>query len=114
MSSPSHPKIGRNDPCPCGSGKKYKHCCLQTQAVSLDSIREREREASDELTRAMIRYVRDRFEDLVLDAWEDFHLGHVTRRFSWTADEQMIFMPYFLFHWNPEFVGRRKKALRSE
>jgi uncharacterized protein len=22
-------KVGRNDPCPCGSGKKYKHCCLQ-------------------------------------------------------------------------------------
>jgi len=22
------PKPGRNDPCPCGSGKKYKHCCL--------------------------------------------------------------------------------------
>ncbi len=21
-------KIGRNDPCPCGSGKKYKYCCL--------------------------------------------------------------------------------------
>jgi uncharacterized protein YchJ len=21
-------KIGRNDPCPCGSGKKYKKCCL--------------------------------------------------------------------------------------
>ncbi|WP_024821836.1 MULTISPECIES: preprotein translocase subunit SecA [Aminobacterium] len=21
------PKVGRNDPCPCGSGKKYKHCC---------------------------------------------------------------------------------------
>ncbi|MCR4820747.1 MAG: SEC-C domain-containing protein [Elusimicrobiales bacterium] len=21
------PKIGRNDPCPCGSGKKYKKCC---------------------------------------------------------------------------------------
>lgn len=24
-------KIGRNDPCPCGSGKKYKHCCLNKQ-----------------------------------------------------------------------------------
>jgi uncharacterized protein len=24
------PKIGRNDPCPCGSGKKFKHCCGQT------------------------------------------------------------------------------------
>jgi SEC-C motif-containing protein len=23
----SGPKTGRNDPCPCGSGKKYKHCC---------------------------------------------------------------------------------------
>jgi SEC-C motif-containing protein len=22
----SGPKVGRNDPCPCGSGKKYKHC----------------------------------------------------------------------------------------
>ena len=22
-------KVGRNDPCPCGSGKKYKKCCLQ-------------------------------------------------------------------------------------
>tara|TARA_B100001057_G_scaffold83146_1_gene78810 strand:- start:32931 stop:35615 length:2685 start_codon:yes stop_codon:yes gene_type:complete len=23
----SEKKVGRNDPCPCGSGKKYKHCC---------------------------------------------------------------------------------------
>jgi preprotein translocase subunit SecA len=25
----SSPKVGRNDPCPCGSGKKYKKCCGQ-------------------------------------------------------------------------------------
>jgi len=25
------PKIGRNDPCPCGSGKKYKKCCGELQ-----------------------------------------------------------------------------------
>ena len=24
-----HPKIGRNDPCPCGSGLKHKRCCLE-------------------------------------------------------------------------------------
>lgn len=24
-------KVGRNDPCPCGSGKKYKACCLSKQ-----------------------------------------------------------------------------------
>jgi preprotein translocase subunit SecA len=23
----SKPKVGRNAPCPCGSGKKYKRCC---------------------------------------------------------------------------------------
>jgi len=27
----SPPKIGRNDPCPCGSGKKYKKCCLNKE-----------------------------------------------------------------------------------
>ena len=25
-------KVGRNDPCPCGSGKKYKKCCLLKSA----------------------------------------------------------------------------------
>ena len=25
------PKVGPNDPCPCGSGKKYKKCCGRTQ-----------------------------------------------------------------------------------
>lgn len=27
MSNINYQKSGRNDPCPCGSGKKYKHCC---------------------------------------------------------------------------------------
>ncbi len=27
--APAHsPRIGRNDPCPCGSGKKFKRCCI--------------------------------------------------------------------------------------
>ncbi len=25
----AHPAVGRNDPCPCGSGRKYKKCCLK-------------------------------------------------------------------------------------
>ena len=25
--SPAKAKVGRNDPCPCGSGKKFKKCC---------------------------------------------------------------------------------------
>ncbi len=27
------PVVGRNDPCPCGSGKKFKHCCLRKMAA---------------------------------------------------------------------------------
>jgi len=27
------PSVGRNDPCPCGSGKKFKHCCLKRQTA---------------------------------------------------------------------------------
>jgi len=26
-------KVGRNDPCPCGSGKKYKNCHMRAEAV---------------------------------------------------------------------------------
>lgn len=29
----NHAKISRNDPCPCGSGKKYKQCCLIEDAA---------------------------------------------------------------------------------
>jgi preprotein translocase subunit SecA len=28
------PKVGRNDPCPCGSGKKYKQCCMRKAGVT--------------------------------------------------------------------------------
>ncbi len=30
------PKVGRNDPCPCGSGKKYKNCCMKKDLGLVD------------------------------------------------------------------------------
>ena len=39
-------KIGRNDPCPCGSGKKYKHCCLN-KVVKVDFRNEQYRDCID-------------------------------------------------------------------
>ncbi len=39
-------KIGRNEPCPCGSGGKYKNCCL-----AKDEIEERAAHASAEAER---------------------------------------------------------------
>ena len=32
-------KIGRNDPCPCGSGKKYKSCCLALESLTDQSLK---------------------------------------------------------------------------
>jgi hypothetical protein len=40
-------KPGRNDPCPCGSGKKYKKCCLAENEAA-----EREQHAKAEAARA--------------------------------------------------------------
>lgn len=42
-------KIGRNDPCHCGSGKKYKHCCYSTDSVKHEEpVIEAEAAATDE------------------------------------------------------------------
>ena len=32
-------KVSRNAPCPCGSGRKYKHCCIRKDAEKLASVR---------------------------------------------------------------------------
>jgi hypothetical protein len=34
------PQLGRNEPCHCGSGRKYKKCCLEKDAGRLRSERE--------------------------------------------------------------------------
>jgi hypothetical protein len=34
----TEPKIRRNDPCPCGSGKKYKNCCLKNRGNGNEKI----------------------------------------------------------------------------
>jgi hypothetical protein len=55
-------QVSRNDPCPCGSGKKYKRCCLPKEVRrDLTSI-ERDLEAG------LVR--PDRFDDPELDAWK--------------------------------------------
>jgi len=36
--SDRYAKIGRNSPCPCGSGKKYKRCCLASCAPRPETL----------------------------------------------------------------------------
>jgi tetratricopeptide (TPR) repeat protein len=51
-------KTGRNDPCPCGSGKKYKQCCLRKEE-------EAEREAMAALNQARQQGRGGSYSDLV-------------------------------------------------
>ncbi len=64
---------GRNDPCPCGSGKKYKKCCLRKD--------EARRASSQERIRAVARVLEWLFEhhgEAVVAAVEHDLLGHLT------------------------------------
>ncbi len=42
--------VKRNDPCPCGSGKKYKKCCMNKEVLSVDEL------VADELDRTIERF----------------------------------------------------------
>jgi tetratricopeptide (TPR) repeat protein len=54
-------KIGRNDPCPCGSGKKYKRCCQEQDQQD-------QREAAVALAAAL---AEQQAEDNDFDEWSD-------------------------------------------
>ncbi|MCG2721528.1 MAG: SEC-C domain-containing protein [Thermodesulfovibrionales bacterium] len=65
-------KPGRNDPCPCGSGKKYKKCCLSSSYVQTG----REESVRARLVQDLLRFFKKNFEDRLDDAlfefWDDF------------------------------------------
>jgi hypothetical protein len=52
-------KVGRNDPCPCGSGKKYKQCCLKAeQAKAAQAANDRSEAVPRALRWLMSRHSR--------------------------------------------------------
>ena len=62
---PPRPRAGRNDPCPCGSGKKYKKCHLAADTASPATAPEAEsaHEMDFRLVRAIGRFASARFGD---------------------------------------------------
>lgn len=52
-------RIGRNEPCDCGSGKKYKKCCMVTDLKPSDEgevVRQKLSRVSSELIKNVMRY----------------------------------------------------------
>jgi hypothetical protein len=106
------PKIGRNDPCPCGSGRKYKHCCLRSHTPSIDTLWARQHEDYARLMREMTRFAERKFEKQIYDAWQDFNMSDIPELLEQSSDELQVFMPYFLFQWDPDRPSRSKTAHR--
>jgi hypothetical protein len=92
--------IGRNDPCPCGSGKKYKKCCLAEtfqQVGREESIR---RHLVDEL----LSFYNKNYDDTLGEAhvmfWDDFvpqeHLEGVPLRVAYQNFFEWIIFDFII------------------
>lgn len=68
-------KISRNDPCPCGSGKKYKKCCGIKEAVSIMHIIESE---MDDLQKQILQFAFNYYGNEMDDDYEDLRVEMFT------------------------------------
>jgi len=98
------PKIGRNDPCPCGSGRKYKRCCLaEAQAAPAeDLVWRRLRRLLDEHQRDMLRFVTNSYGRAAIEeAWRYF-VSDEEAAFDAESPHVTLFMPWFYHRWSPD------------
>jgi hypothetical protein len=108
MTLPPRQKTGRNDPCPCGSGRKYKQCCLKDVVASEESPWSQQRDASGWLVQQMLNFARQKFAKDLLAAWSDFNQDDSPAPIEEDPEEGQIFVPYLLFDWDPEPRSRRR------
>jgi SEC-C motif len=104
-------KPGRNDPCPCGSGKKYKHCCLNAGSVPAaapaDLTWRRLRALLDGYPTEMLRFTAEAYGPLAVhEAWNVF-TGHADLEFDPNTPLMQLFMPWFFHCWAPDPVATK-------
>lgn len=86
---------GRNDPCVCGSGRKFKHCCLQSRASDA-SARVRLRGVEGRVVDALLQFTAATWgESLIMHAWEDFwNYDDVPDDLASTPEFDAMFIPW--------------------
>ena len=97
-------KLGRNDPCHCGSGKKYKHCCLNAGAVPIaaDLTWRRIRTLIDGYPSEMLRFITKAYGPLAMhEAWRAF-TGDDDLEYDPDTPLTQLFMPWFFPCWTPD------------
>lgn len=94
--------LGRNEPCACGSGRKFKNCCLKTQAPSAGHLWHRIRAAIEGLATDLLRCADVHFGPTALfEAWAAFTSGEAGA-FTSDTPHLPVFMPWFYYDWLPD------------
>lgn len=98
-------KPGRNDPCPCGSGRKYKQCCLaKTDTLAPEEMTwRRVRRATEKLGAGLLREAERHFGPAAIgEAWEEFHGFEIDEPFDDQSPYLPLFFTWFLHDWLPD------------
>jgi hypothetical protein len=107
--------IGRNDLCPCGSGQKYKKCCLKKAQPTTDELFwQRMHKARNGLIGKILKHTVEMYgQASVEEAWDEFHLWQNKNRFDPESRDLQIFMPWFFYAWYPDDSEDRELKLKS-
>ena len=110
-------KTGRNDPCPCGSGRKYKKCCLLKTTSPVESLGWRKmRRTEGELIHTLMQHVEKYYGPwAMLEAWEEFTLWpEAPLEMESEPESDTIFFPWFAFNWIPDNTGLEQAERHPE
>ena len=104
-------KPGRNDPCPCGSGKKYKHCCLNAGTARLPRpptlLGAGCVDCSTVFRTKCCASPLEAYGPLAVhEAWDEF-TGLDDLEFDPNTPLMQLFMPWFFNCWAPDPVSHR-------
>ncbi|MDZ4257132.1 MAG: SEC-C domain-containing protein [Gemmatimonadales bacterium] len=99
---------GRNDRCPCGSGRKYKHCCLRTVSAAQSTSTYTAADRTNALAKLIRFSQRPQFTEAAWFATELFQLGQPEATQSPEVEEQTMvaFTSWFVFDLDPGADGR--------
>lgn len=105
--------VGRNDPCPCGSGKKYKKCCESKETITIEEVQ------TEELERILQTFYEEYPEKNDWSAFSEL-VKLWSEPLEQFLDQEMIeaiVMDEFFFHhkieiWESYLEKQQKKIIR--
>jgi hypothetical protein len=93
---------GRNDLCPCGSGKKYKRCHGAALPSTDESVYERLRRLEGEASDLLLRHARRRYGESCLEVAREQFCEPEDTAYSRDDRDQSYFLRWFEYDWRPE------------